>query len=101
VNSEFSGNKGKGSWRLFKGKSTTQVDRLDSPDAAVKNTAQPQLAVPLVEALFLPDFPVKSSDTDFDVRAYTCSFALPKRLKIISLHDCIFIYHITYSLGVQ
>ncbi len=67
VNAEFGRTKGRDTWRLFKGKSTNQVDKLDSPDSTVKNTAQPQLAVPLVEALFLPDFPVKSSDTDFDV----------------------------------
>lgn len=57
-------------WKLFKGKSTNHLDKLDSPDGLDKANAQPQLSVPLVEALFLPDFPVKSKDTDYDVRSH-------------------------------
>jgi len=70
VNTNFSAPKGKSgsTWRLFRGKSTNALDKMDSNDSnGVKQKTQPQLAVPLVEALFLPDFPVKSQDTDFDV----------------------------------
>lgn len=67
ANAEFP-RAGKGSaWKLFKGKSTTHVDRIDTTDAADKQSQQAQSAVPLVEALFLPDFPVRSKDTDFDI----------------------------------
>jgi hypothetical protein len=66
VNSEFSRGGKASNWKLFKGKSTTQIDRVDTTDSAEKSQ-QPQLSVPLVEALFLPDFPVRTKDSDFDV----------------------------------
>ncbi|WAR03418.1 S6KL-like protein [Mya arenaria] len=69
ANVDFSSSKGKSgsTWRLFRGKSTNAIDKMDANEVAKKKKNQPQLAVPLVEALFLPDFPVKSQDTDFDI----------------------------------
>ncbi|WAR03397.1 S6KL-like protein [Mya arenaria] len=69
ANVDFSSSKGKSgsTWRLFRGKSTNAIDKMDANEVATKKKTQPQLAVPLVEALFLPDFPVKSQDTDFDI----------------------------------
>lgn len=52
---------------MFKGKSTNALDSMDSSEPLDKQKTQSQLAVPLVEALFLPDFIVKSKDTDYDV----------------------------------
>ncbi|XP_052221380.1 serine/threonine-protein kinase S6KL-like [Dreissena polymorpha] len=54
-------------WRMFKGKSTNALDSMDSAEPVDKQKTQSQLAVPLVEALFLPDFIVKSKDTDYDI----------------------------------
>lgn len=46
-------------WKLFKGKSTNNIDQLDSGESTTKGGHQAQLSVPLVESLFLPDFPVR------------------------------------------
>lgn len=67
MNSDFNRPAKNSAWKLFKGKSTTHVDKVDSSDLTDKQNKQEQPSVPLVEALFLPDFPVRSKDSDFDV----------------------------------
>ncbi|KAL4223756.1 ATP binding [Mactra antiquata] len=69
INADSGRSKGGGSnWKLFKGKSTTHLNKIDHTDSGDKSSSA-QAAVPLVEALFLPDFPVKNkeTDTDFDI----------------------------------
>ena len=56
---DFREDKVKNAWRLFKGKSTNHIDKVDSVESPTKGATQAQLSVPLVESLFLPDFPVR------------------------------------------
>lgn len=56
---DFREDKVKNAWRLFKGKSTNHIDKVDAVESPTKGATQAQLSVPLVESLFLPDFPVR------------------------------------------
>lgn len=56
---DFKDEKVKTAWKLFKGKSTNYIDKVDGPESLPKAAPQAQLSVPLVESLFLPDFPVR------------------------------------------
>lgn len=58
VDSDLRPEKVRAAWKLFKGKSTTNIDQVDN-DTQSKGGPQAQLSVPLVESLFLPDFPVR------------------------------------------
>ena len=58
VDGDLRPDKVRAAWKLFKGKSTTNIDQVDA-DTPNKGGPQAQLSVPLVESLFLPDFPVR------------------------------------------
>lgn len=53
TNPDLVRNKSRGSGRLTRGKSQDEIDKVTS------TPEKPELNVPLVEALFLPDFPIK------------------------------------------
>ena len=59
VDGDLRPDKVRAAWKLFKGKSTTNIDQADNADTPTKGGPQAQLSIPLVESLFLPDFPVR------------------------------------------
>lgn len=64
TNPDLVRNKSRGSGRLTRGKSQDEIDKVTS------TPEKPELNVPLVEALFLPDFPIKgdAQGNEFEVQ---------------------------------
>ena len=75
VDTEYKRDKEKPSWKLFKGKSTNQLDNVDAVGSPSAVTPQAQLSVPLVESLFMPDFPVRGDieQQEFEVMSLLIS----------------------------
>lgn len=64
TNPDLVRNKSRGPGRLTRGKSQDEIDKVTS------TPEKPELNVPLVEALFLPDFPIKgdAQGNEFEVQ---------------------------------